>query len=106
MIAPHNDDERIFEKRSGGETLPGILKGPDREIKLAAIQQSRHVAQAGRTKIQPYSWCGVVNLTCGEQKPAEAGCAITRPRPHPAIGSSPRRGRSAASSARRDGVGG
>jgi hypothetical protein len=48
MVAPHNDDERIFEKRSGGKTLPGILKAPDREIELAAIQQSGHVAEAGR----------------------------------------------------------
>jgi hypothetical protein len=31
MVAPHGDDERILEKRSGGETLPRILKGPDRE---------------------------------------------------------------------------
>jgi hypothetical protein len=38
MVAPHNEDERIFEKGSGGETLPGLLKGPDREIKPTAIQ--------------------------------------------------------------------
>jgi hypothetical protein len=47
---------------------------------------------------------GAVRLTCRDQKEPEAGCAITRPRRHSAIRSSPRLGRSAASIARRDGV--
>src|SRR5215813_9718986 len=43
-------------------------------------------------------------LNLGEQHESAGGCAITRPRRHTAIGSPPRLGRSAASSARRDGV--
>src|SRR5262249_942803 len=47
---------------------------------------------------------GIVSLTSGEQNESTASCAITRLQPHAAIGSPPRLGRSAASSARRDGV--
>jgi hypothetical protein len=43
---------------------------------------------------------GTVSLTCGEQNEPDAGCALTRLRPHLAIGSPPRRGISVASSGR------
>ena len=48
----------------------------------------------------------IVSLTSGEQNESKDSCAITRLQPYAAIGSLPRLGRSAASRARRDGVGG
>jgi len=45
-------------------------------------------------------------LNLGRAKRVGDGCTLTRPRPHRAIALPPRLGRSAASSARRDGVGG
>ena len=57
IFAPHRDDKRIFEEWGACETLPNIIKGPDRQIKLAAVQQGRHIPQADRAQIQPYSRC-------------------------------------------------
>jgi hypothetical protein len=45
MVAPHRQHERVFEKQRASETLPDLVKGSDREIELAAIQQGRQVAQ-------------------------------------------------------------
>src|SRR3954454_19452395 len=55
MVMPHRHDERGFKQGSVRKALAGLPKGPDREIKLAAIQEGRHIAQAGRAQVEPYS---------------------------------------------------
>src|SRR5690349_243254 len=55
MVMPHRHNERVFKEGSARKALADLLKGPDREIKLAAIQQDRHIAQAGRAQVEPYS---------------------------------------------------
>ena len=80
MVAPHGDDERILEKRSGGETLPRILKGPDREIKLAAVQQGRHVALSGLRRSQAETGLKLFLALADGKEPDRSGRYFGKPR--------------------------
>ena len=96
-LAPTDRPGRQFEILAASGRKPRLRQSRcGREDSRRTV--SRVVCSAREVAIEPL---GTVSLTCCEQNEPDARCTLTRPRPHLAIGSPPRRGISAASSGRR-----
>ena len=55
MVVPHRHDERVVKQESARKALAALVEGPDREIKLAVIQQGRISSRRpGRAQVEPY----------------------------------------------------
>jgi hypothetical protein len=108
LSSPHSAD--IGQGRRG-KGRAGRLTHPPKLNRCMLIKSCPKLRPAGSRRRRPRgagccegSGGRIVKLTCGKQTRSGAGCAITRPRRHPAIGWPPRLERSAVSIAKRDGV--
>src|SRR6516165_3222569 len=101
-VAPQQMYPAEFVRGRPGRGAPTLRSIPDCEWSTLGARRPFFAGLPRAARLSPNegyasgSLCqgnriaGTVSLTCGEQNEPDAGCALTRLRPHLAIGSPPR----------------